>query len=859
MRYEKLCDLNDKSRYRVRNIELTKHTSEINELTFKLPLKSKKWQYIVNENLVFYDGEYYIIKTPTFTHSAEDGMFATISCKHKSDSLKMNVISLEEITPRTVDELMVLALQDTGWTVGHITVDKTLKRGLEATEQSSYSILLSIAEKFNGFLHFNSVTNKVDMLTLESQTLPRMNISSSKNLKSISITYDTSEMTTRLYCFGGDDKNGVELDIMSANPTGKAYVENYDYFFGLGYTQEDVTAHPELFTKTGIWRDTNYYNANDLYTDGLAKVKSLAKPIINISIEALNMEQFPEYKTIDLDIGNTVIVEDSDLGAEFLCNITKRRVNEDEKHILNIELTSNVEYRNVISQLFTSVSTANTVISESGTVKGSAISGINVSQIRDISAYYASLEFLKANYVDATEMATIYLKAEEADICYASVDELEAMQANIEELFAKYAEFDELNAKVANLDKVIADKADVKDLEAVSADIDTLNTDVASINNLLAGNVSAESGQLIHLTADNVLIDEAVVKSMIAQKMTIADLFTAVARSELITLISSETGKPTIAIKDSTQQFYDANGNIRVQIGQDANGKFNFLVIGEDGTTALFDENGITANAVSDGLIKGDMIADEGISKSKLNFPIVETDENGKVSITEILDENGDSFGVKYTEFQTTIQESVDNMESELASIRLINSEVFVKTNGIISPDFVTVVAVCKNNATTSHWYIDGVENTSYVSADKLSLVVPSSEVKAKKSLVVKATNEDGSVFDECALYCVQDGENAITYRIESTLGTIFNNGDTSKTTLTAHVYSGTTELDQEGAWGYTWYKVDKLDKSESIIAVGKIVEILVPDIAGYGVYFIADSDADITTAVLDKAISIQP
>ncbi|MBC5688240.1 hypothetical protein H8S37_04760 [Mediterraneibacter sp. NSJ-55] len=51
------------------------------------------------------------------------------------------------------------------------------------------------------------------------------------------------------------------------------------------------------------------------------------------------------------------------------------------------------------------------------------------------------------------------------------------------------------------------------------------------------------------------------------------------------------------------------------------------------------------------------MIANGTIQKDKLGFKVVETDENGKVSITEILDPSGGSLGVSYTEMQNKVKD----------------------------------------------------------------------------------------------------------------------------------------------------------------------------------------------------------
>ncbi len=106
-------------------------------------------------------------------------------------------------------------------------------------------------------------------------------------------------------------------------------------------------------------------------------------------------------------------------------------------------------------------------------------------------------------------------------------------------------------------------------------------------------------------------------------------------------IISS--GKAGIAFKNSTQQFYDSTGAVRVQIGQDGTGKFNFVVKNGD-KTALFDENGITQTGIPDNTIVNNMISDGTINKEKLSFTMVEPNEQGGIDISQVyLD--GKKFG----------------------------------------------------------------------------------------------------------------------------------------------------------------------------------------------------------------------
>lgn len=203
-----------------------------------------------------------------------------------------------------------------------------------------------------------------------------------------------------------------------------------------------------------------------------------------------------------------------------------------------------------------------------------------------------------------------------------------------------------------------------------------INSDLANVKNILAGNAGVGNLQAIHLTSANAVIDEAVIKQIIAAKISVADLMTHEATAEMITLISQD-GKPSIAFKNSTQQFYDNNGNVRVQIGQDATGAFTFSLFDETGTGVLIDsETGVHAGAIADGLIVNDMIQSGTVSKDKLSFPIVETDKNGKISITNILDGKGNEFGVSYTEYQESVATELSSINSNLSGVSSTVSKI---------------------------------------------------------------------------------------------------------------------------------------------------------------------------------------
>lgn len=232
-----------------------------------------------------------------------------------------------------------------------------------------------------------------------------------------------------------------------------------------------------------------------------------------------------------------------------------------------------------------------------------------------------------------------------------------------------------------------------------------LNTKVANINSLLSGSAGVGDLQTIHLTANNANIDEAVVKNLIAAKISVADLMTHSASAELITLISQD-GKPSIAFKGSTQQFYDSSGNVRIQMGQDAKGDFTFSLFDNTGTGVLIDsKTGVHANAIANGLIVNDMIKDGTVSKSKLGFEIVEPNEQGGIDISTIYD-GEEKWGAQYISFKESTINSLDGLDRKIDDS--IPFQLFFTTS--VGSDLA--YGVNPSTVVTIHLYRDGKEVT---------------------------------------------------------------------------------------------------------------------------------------------------
>lgn len=447
------------------------------------------------------------------------------------------------------------------------------------------------------------------------------------------------------------------------------------------YTNENVITTDITTTDTTV--DKQYA----LYLDAVENLYASAHPQYSYSDTLDNVYPLEEYKSLvkTLHVYDYVHVEVSEFG-----HFESLRI---------ISITRNpCVYNGTLQVEFSTVRQYKSKRNDFTSLLGSAVSAaknsitMNSSASDKTASYTITPEFIKAilgssgfsNYTSGIQSSTVdavtgnftnlYAKYIDADQIVAKL--IKADSAEFKTLVSESIQTDILTAKILNADEgffkeltaqLIKDESGniIIDLINNTINASTINSDVAHIKNLLSGSGEFGDLQSIHLTVANSTIDEAVIKELIATKISVADLMAHSATAELITLIS-QNGNPAIAFKGATQQFYDSDGNVRIQMGQDGKGNFNFIIRGSDGKTKMFDENGITADGIPDGTIIGGMISDNTISKSKLDFPIIETDENGKISITQIKDGNGNEFGFTYNEFQESTKSSLNELDNKI-------------------------------------------------------------------------------------------------------------------------------------------------------------------------------------------------
>lgn len=382
LNYNELAILNDNSPTKARDIKYSFKINDIPTLTFTMPIDSLKAIYVTNENLISWKGEFYFIKTPQITHS-ESQKNLTVTCKHLSEGLKTKLNPKMELIGKSPNELIQAILGETpthesitGWRLGRIVAPEgyNIARSLVVTsEKSAYTNLKKISELFNSQLKFNSQNKTVDLLV--NPVDRSIYVRKGNNLKSIDISYDTSELVTKLYAFGGTDVvSGEEVNLFNAfkrdsngeivytdeiddegkkipEKYAKSYIEDYSYYLGKGFNMDYIKQHPELFLHEQTWKSSEYLISDDLYIDAKKKLDKLCKPIVKSKIKGVDLSSFPEYFIKTPILGEIIHIIDEDIKINMIVKVIGITKNSDNPLDMEIEVTNKIEYNNILNEL----------------------------------------------------------------------------------------------------------------------------------------------------------------------------------------------------------------------------------------------------------------------------------------------------------------------------------------------------------------------------------------------------------------------------------------------------------------------------------------------------------------------------
>lgn len=520
--------------------------------------------------------------------------------------------------------------------------------------------------------------------------------------------------------------------------------------FGKVQNKYSAFTDKETYIIKSLYSQSTYTNENIIVTtlDSTADAVDKSKVLYDDALEELYVESHPQYTYTD-DVENVYALPEFKEYHEQLAvndfvrvgitdtNYIKLRVIEITYNPCDLDESMEVTFSNMI-QYKAKRNDYNTLLNDAlntSNRNGGRVNSVNKSSTSD---YVITSEAIKQIFSNplfnsmlggAVTGGTGSGGTITADTIIAEL--VKAKEGVFDKLTVDTAFMKYLDVKLISADKITtrileAEQANIEKLSAKIIESNQINADMINVKNLLAGHAGVGELHTIHLTVENAEIDQAVITNLIAKKIAVGDLMAQNALANQIVLISKDN-KPTIAFQESTQQFYDSKGNVRVQIGMDGKGDFNFIVKNGD-RAALFDENGITQTGIPDNTILGDMINNATITKDKLGFQIIEPNEQGGIDITNIYDGKGNQWwGIEKTTITDDYTKQIKNVTDTLTGqieTKVSNTQ-YLKDQESIRTDFSDI----KQN-------VSGI--TSTVSSMQTDLSEAQEKIKANTSSITQ-------------------------------------------------------------------------------------------------------------------------
>lgn len=574
---------------------------------------------IVEEGYIQNKTDEYVIK-----EIVTQGNWKRVKAKLNVEDLEGKVFESFETVAETITDCVNLALAGTGWTVG--TCNVTKRRTVRKTNSSSWDIIQEAKKVYRCELEFETLKKKINIYEKRGADKGVYFIDT-LNLKSLDVQSDSYDYYTKIIAKGKGDL--------------KVTLENFQY---------------SNKVKTYIWKDERYTDIDSLTEDATAKLNDLSKPYRSYKATIIDLANISKenYKNIlSYSLGDIITLVSKENKIREKQRIVKITEYPDEPQRNTCEMANTIlTFEDIQKELQETSNTVNNITTDNGTIDGSAINSITTNQISDF----------KASIGEITDLTVVNARIDELYAKKANISELNAVVANVGELYATKATITELNVLSANINTALIGKADITELNALNATIKVLEADTATIKTLVNGNLSSENIQAGGITSDRLTIANGFIVNAMIANLDVSKINAGNISTNKFRIVSDDGG---IEIVGATQQFKDKNNKVRIQMGQDTKGNFNFILRGEDGTTTLIDHTGIKENAIADDLIKENMVAADSIGEKQINYSSLITGLN-KDNNTQLIkaskvaiDFVGQSLEVAFN----SLKSNVDNIE----------------------------------------------------------------------------------------------------------------------------------------------------------------------------------------------------
>ena len=408
--YTPLGILTNKTHMSAHNVTLTSKVNETPCLSFDIPLGG-----LIDNNstelLIKHKNDYYVIKNISMTSG--DTSSVTVNAEHIACELKGIVVSyFEDLIGESPENMWKTVTTNCSMPeviksiyIFETNIVDTYRYLSGKDEKSVYEHLIDIAEQFEACLLFaTDADGKIHIKLLYGDIDRGKFIRKGKDLKQLNLNFSTDSLFTKLTPFGATSDDGIELTIIDVN-NGKSYITNYDYYLAKGMTAEEIRNNP-LCNQECVYRNADIVDAKNLLRLGRQELDKLSKPIVNGTIEAIDLNVFEGSLYLSPILCEKIIVIDKDINYSISCKITEIEFTYDNPLESKIGISNVVRYSTALKDLIKNSEAI-------GEILTNGLNGrpnLNASKVKGlIDGHIAQLKYsMENNITDVTDAVILF-------------------------------------------------------------------------------------------------------------------------------------------------------------------------------------------------------------------------------------------------------------------------------------------------------------------------------------------------------------------------------------------------------------------------------------------------------------------
>lgn len=428
------------------NLIKTDTMNEVSTIEFDIPFsENRKISYDDCEKLIKFDDEYYIIKNIEVTDDSTRNIH--VKCEHESTELKGKYCEcVKEIgqTPEHIFNAIFNAVKTPikkdlyKWKGTDVEPSK-YRRLITEDESSIYQNLISMAEVFNGWIEITTDENEQKWVYLRTNPINNGKIlKKDLDMKSLGITYDSTEIFTQLYGEGSQDEvTGNPITIMSVNPTGKSYLENYSWYVAKGVPLNVIDSEPKYQQLKKISDDT-YTSPSDLMSLMEEELKKCSVPTLDATLTMSDLSVYLESTKEPPTVGCEILCIDKQINFIFQCRVTGVERDYNNPLETKIDISNLIRYDTSMQNINHTIDTVDKVTSTNpidtdGNVTGDGSVYVPACNVKDGDHVNVTMRIGETKTLITQTGEQINLRVDKIDEGYAQIKvESDAITSTVE-------------------------------------------------------------------------------------------------------------------------------------------------------------------------------------------------------------------------------------------------------------------------------------------------------------------------------------------------------------------------------------------------------------------------------------------